>query len=262
MAQTTKQDGIQSQNTVGLSLYKKLIEVRKMAPYIKKDAKGFNYTYVKESTVLGLISGAMNDQGLLLVQEMVDLQTVTVRVPATKTSPAIEVPGIKGKFQYTWINADNPEERLSCIQFIQDSDSEAQACGGLMTYGMRYFLLKFFNVPTDNLDPDDFKGLMDKILDEEEGSKSSVTAEKEATQKTNQQTHPSNTKAEAKRILPKEPLTQPQINFMHKLLEERGITYEEVQELWSLPALKDVLQNQLEEIVKNVKDNWQPKAKK
>lgn len=153
-----------------MNLFQRLVEVRKMAPYIKKDAKGFNYTYVKESTVLGLIAGAMNEHKVLLAQEMLELQSVTIYVPATKTAPAREAQGIKAKFQYTWINADDPEERFSCFQFIQDPEADAQACGSLMTYGMRYFLLKFFNVPTDNLDPDDFQKNMDKLLDDEESS--------------------------------------------------------------------------------------------
>ena len=146
--------------------------------------------------------------------------------------------------------AHSSGEFVESVMPINPSEPGIQKLGSYLTYCKRYSYVAIVGCATGDED------------DDGEEDRKSVTSQKES-QKTNVvKMEVSKTKEEVKKILPKEPLTQPQINFMNKLFEERGITYEEVQELWSLPALKDVLQTQLEEIVKNIKDNWQPKAKK
>jgi hypothetical protein len=162
-----------------VNLYQKLIELRSNFPYLKKDGKGFNYTYVEESTILGIMSPSMNKLNLLLSQEIVDMQTAVITIPPEKKggtilAPAREANGVRVKFQYTWINAENPEERLVCTQFLQDVEGDVQACGGLMTYGMRYFLLKFLNIATDEQDPDAFAAKMKELIGEEKITKENL----------------------------------------------------------------------------------------
>lgn len=163
-----------------MNLYEKLIELRKSFPYLKKDGKGYGYTYVEESTILGIMSPQMLRLGILLSQEIVDMQTATITIPPIKDkekggtlSPARDVNGVRVKMQYTWINAEKPEERLVCSQFLQDVEGDVQACGGLMTYGMRYFLLKFLNIATDDEDPDQF----DKKIKRLSGEDKKITKE-------------------------------------------------------------------------------------
>lgn len=162
-----------------MNLYQKLIELRSNFPYLKKDGKGFNYTYVEESTILGIMSPSMNKLNLLLSQEIVDMQTAVITIPPEKKggtilSPAREANGVRVKFQYTWINAEKPEERLVCTQFLQDVEGDVQACGGLMTYGMRYFLLKFLNIATDEEDPDTFAAKMKRLIGEDKITKENL----------------------------------------------------------------------------------------
>lgn len=149
-----------------LNLYQKLVEIRRCAPYLKKDAKGFNFVYVQESTVLGVISDAMNEHGVILYQEITGLENVPMTDKTGK-----EVTGVRATFIYTWINADNPSETLKCTHMLQDTKADVMGCGGLMTYSMRYFLLKFLNVPTDKLDPDAFDNSMERIKPEQEPKK-------------------------------------------------------------------------------------------
>ena len=56
---------------------------------------------------------------------------------------------------YTWINADKPEEQyeVSYHAYGQQNDI-SQAHGTALTYAERYFLMKFFNIPTDEDDAD------------------------------------------------------------------------------------------------------------
>lgn len=149
-----------------LNLYQKLVQIRKCAPYLKKDAKGHNFVYVQESTVLGVISDAMNDQGVILYQEITSLENVLMNDKTGKS-----VTGVRATFVYTWINADNPTEILKCTHMLQDSKADVMGCGGLMTYSMRYFLLKFLNIPTDKLDPDAFDNSMESLKPQVEPKK-------------------------------------------------------------------------------------------
>lgn len=56
---------------------------------------------------------------------------------------------------YTFLNADNPEEKLVIPFFaIGHQDDASKAYGTALTYAERYFLLKFFNIPTDEDDAD------------------------------------------------------------------------------------------------------------
>lgn len=152
-----------------LNLWQKIVEVRKTIPYIKKDGKGYGYDYAKESTLMGIIQDAMNEQGLILYQELRDLENVPMTIIA-KDKSTKDVIGVKATFIYHWINASNPDERMYAQQVLQDYKSDVQGCGGLMTYGIRYFLLKFFNVATDKDDPDAFDRNIESFKrDKEEG---------------------------------------------------------------------------------------------
>lgn len=147
------------------NIYQKIVEVRKKIPYIKKDGQGYGHIYAKESTILGIISEEMNNQGLILYQEIMSIQNVPITITA-KDKTTKEVTGIKVDLVYAWIDADS-KESFSVRQVLQDSSGDVQACGGILTYGMRYFLLKFFNIATDKDDPDAFDRKMDSFKDEE-----------------------------------------------------------------------------------------------
>ena len=70
-------------------------------------------------------------------------------------------------FEFTVINSDNPEEKIVRTQILQDTGSEVKTIGGLQTYANKYFMLKFFNIPTDKLDPDKFDKVIEKSTSSE-----------------------------------------------------------------------------------------------
>ena len=59
---------------------------------------------------------------------------------------------------YTWVNNENPTEeiRVNWVMVGQQSDA-SQCLGSGLTYSMRYFLLKYFNVATPDDDPDNWR---------------------------------------------------------------------------------------------------------
>lgn len=62
---------------------------------------------------------------------------------------------VRAETSYTWVNNDNPEETLHIPWAIVGNQSDSsQAFGAALTYGERYFLLKFFQSATVEDDPD------------------------------------------------------------------------------------------------------------
>lgn len=135
-----------------LNLFQKLIEVRKKIGYIKKSAQGYGYKYVKESDILLAMGEEMNNQGVFLEQIMDKFEVVSVNVK-TKNG-FIMTEGARITFQYVFTNAENPSETIVRTQVIQQPGTDAQTIGSVMTYGMKYFLFKTFNVAMDEYDID------------------------------------------------------------------------------------------------------------
>ena len=59
--------------------------------------------------------------------------------------------------EFTWINAENPEETIVCPWYGQGVDSGEKGVGKALTYAEKYFILKQFNIATDKDDPDSFQ---------------------------------------------------------------------------------------------------------
>jgi len=58
----------------------------------------------------------------------------------------------------TWVNIDLPEEVVKVNWYAQGVDLAGEkGVGKALTYGEKYFMLKFFNIPTDKDDPDAFQ---------------------------------------------------------------------------------------------------------
>jgi len=136
------------------NLYQKLVEVRKEVKYLQKDTAGYNFKYVSGATVIGSLRKKMDELGLLLVSSIKEYgyEVVTEKNKKGETSTAYV---IQCKMLFTWINAENPEERLDVPYCCFGSQSDvSQALGSALTYSERYFLLKFFNIATDKDDPD------------------------------------------------------------------------------------------------------------
>ncbi|EHA6110706.1 ERF family protein [Staphylococcus pseudintermedius] len=142
-----------------LNLYQKIADVKANIDGFTKDTKGYNYTYVSGSQVLHRIRNKMIEHNLLLVpktlEETYSVEDVTRYSPKYKKQVTTTEYTVKVKLIYTWINADKPEEQLELPFFaIGQQDDPAKALGTALTYSERYFLMKFFNIPTDEDDAD------------------------------------------------------------------------------------------------------------
>jgi len=133
-----------------LNIYQKLLEVQKKVMGLKKDKKGFNYSYVTGDKLLGFIKPVMNDVGLLLKQEVVNIEKERVQY---KTSKGVS----KDEFLYsvwckfTWVDTETGEKDENSF-FASGMNEYEKGLGSALTYAERYFLLKFFHIATDEDD--------------------------------------------------------------------------------------------------------------
>lgn len=146
-----------------MNLYQKLVEIRKEIDAFTKDTEGFNYSYVSGSQVLSKIQSKMNELGVLLYPVMKDIEHETFDYQQynkkTKTMDDKTDFVISGDMKYVWVNAEEPNEKLEIDwKIFGQQDDISKAYGSGLTYSERYFLLKFFNAPTDEDDPDKRQG--------------------------------------------------------------------------------------------------------
>lgn len=150
-----------------MNIYQKLIDVRKAVPYLQKESKGFQFNYVGSSQVLGALKAKMDELQLLLIPRVTghkvtestveqyekDTNNVTKRTTTYFTELDMTM---------TWVNAENPEETIECPWYGQGVDTAGEkGVGKSLTYAEKYFMLKFFNIPTDKDDPDSFQAKHD-----------------------------------------------------------------------------------------------------
>lgn len=145
--------------TEQLNLYQKIADVKANIEGFTKDTKGYNYSYVSGSQVLHRIRNKMIEHNLLLLPKTSDENYKQIDVTRFNKKASREVTTsefvVEMKLTYLWINADKPEEQLEVSFYsVGQQDDVSKAHGTALTYAERYFLMKFFNIPTDEDDAD------------------------------------------------------------------------------------------------------------
>ena len=131
------------------TLYQRLLAVKSQVEYLQKEAQGFGFKYTPSSQVIGSVRQAMNEQGVLLVPRVVKVEVADHLTDKGKTWKFTAM-----TMTFTWVNVDFPEETIECPWYAQGLDDAEKGVGKALTYAEKYFLLKFFNIPTDKDDPD------------------------------------------------------------------------------------------------------------
>lgn len=149
------------------NIYQKLSRIRKAVEVMKKDKKGYGYTYTKEESILAKITAYMDKLGLSLLPGIVPGTTVVQPYNYKKTKATakgdiyeenVNEILVKADTTWTWVNNDNPDERIKVPWAMVGQQGDAsQAFGSGLTYSSRYFLLKYFNIATSDDDPDEFR---------------------------------------------------------------------------------------------------------
>lgn len=134
-----------------MNLFQKLLEIQKVVVGLGKDSKSFGYQYVSGSKVLEHIKPMMNDLGIILKQEVIDIEN-TRQDYNTKNGSKTEIL-TKASMRFTWVDCETGEkdENLFAANGFNDFD---KGVGSALTYAERYFLLKYFHIATDEDDID------------------------------------------------------------------------------------------------------------
>lgn len=145
--------------TQELNLFQKIADVKANIDVFTKDAKSYNYSYVSGSQVLHRIRNKMIENNLLLIPKTTEENYKQIQVTRFNQKAKREITVtefvVEMKLTYIWINADKPEEQLEIPFYaVGQQDDVSKAHGTGLTYAERYFLMKFFNIPTDEDDAD------------------------------------------------------------------------------------------------------------
>lgn len=152
-----------------MNIYQKLIEVRKVVPYLQKKDKGGQYEYVGSSDVLGRVRAKMDELGLLIIPAVIGHKVSESTVEYIEKGKYGDKPK-KTTTYFTelvmvmkWVNAENPEEFIDVPWYGQGVDIAGEkGVGKALTYAEKYFLLKSFNIATDKDDPDAFQNKLEE----------------------------------------------------------------------------------------------------
>lgn len=143
-----------------MNLYQKLIEIRKEITYAKKETKGYNFQYASEDQILGAIRPKMDELGVFLEMGIIALDITECSAPEGKGP--LKLKGVKATVKFTWVDADNPSDKIEIIDMVHDDGTDVSTVLGLKTCALRYFLYKNFSVPTGKDDPDAFHNALAK----------------------------------------------------------------------------------------------------
>lgn len=135
------------------NIYQRINEAKHSMEGFIKDKAGYQYSYVSGSQVLHKLNPELYKHGINITFKTSDAKYETVNVVVKGKEKTEYVVSLN--VHYTITNTDNSEEKIeSTIFAIGQQDDPSKALGTALTYSERYFLMKFFGLPTDEDDAD------------------------------------------------------------------------------------------------------------
>lgn len=144
--------------TEKLNLFNKLLAIRKSVEYIQKTEKGNQGAmHVDPAVLLKTIRDKMDEHGVLLVPALTEAEAELISAP-TKNNKDAKTFVFKSSMSYTWYDCDSDMKLpVPWVCTGKHMTDPAMAQGSALTYSERYFLLKFFQIPTAKDDPEFFE---------------------------------------------------------------------------------------------------------
>ena len=134
-----------------LNIYQKLLTIQQKVSGLGKDKKGNNFEYVTGNKVLEHIKPLMNELGLILKIEVLSIDNVRQDYQ-TRNGSKSEI-NSKVMMQFTWVDCETGDKDVNLFGANGQNDWD-KGVGSALTYGERYFLLKYFHIATDEDDID------------------------------------------------------------------------------------------------------------
>jgi len=147
------------------TIYQKLLELQKAVVGITKDKSGNSYQYVSGDKILAIVRPKMDALGLLLIPEVEEStytrQDYNLLDKNGNPKPKSEI-FCTLQLKFTWVDTDSGE-KVECRWASSGMNNWDKGLGSALTYGERYFLLKFFHIATDKDDVDAPKTIEEEL---------------------------------------------------------------------------------------------------
>lgn len=138
-----------------MSVYKKLHQVqaatRSLAANTEGQTGAARYNYVSGAKLLGVIRPLMDKLGLLLSQEVVDINNTPITY-FTKNGEKTEM-FTSVHIRFTWIDSEDGSTMVNEF-YANGMNAWDKGLGSALTYAERYYLMKTFHIATDEDDVD------------------------------------------------------------------------------------------------------------
>jgi hypothetical protein len=135
-----------------LNLYQKLLEIQKEVIGLGKDATGNNYKYVSGDKLLTTVKPLMNKYGIILKSEILSIENTRIDY-ATRSNPNKTEILSKLMMRFTWVDVETGDKDENLFGANGQNDFD-KGVGSGISYGHRYFILKYFCIATDEDDID------------------------------------------------------------------------------------------------------------
>lgn len=135
----------------------KLLEIQKTVRALKADASGYNYKYLSGDKLLSVVRPKMDELGILLTPEILNVELRELRTQKwdNRAQTAVEQFNLLYilSMRMTWVDT---EDGSTLAQEWKTAGENAidKGYGSALTYGERYYLMKFFHLATDEDDVD------------------------------------------------------------------------------------------------------------
>lgn len=133
-----------------LNLFQRINEVRKSIDYIQKDKSvstgGGSYKAVTHDQVTAMVRDHMVKHGIVcfpgLVESLMNPKEVNANMETAKQAR------YEATYDFTFVNADHPEDRLTIRIQAHAMDNADKAPGKALSYAKKYAILKLFEIET------------------------------------------------------------------------------------------------------------------
>jgi hypothetical protein len=129
-----------------MNLYQKMIEVRKRVPYLQKDGQisfgRSSYNVITHDYVVGKYAVPCNELGIFVEADMIECET----------HKDGNMHWARICIQVTFVNADEPSEKICSRSWAESSDMQDKAIGKAYSMAFKYALLKNFLAETGDIE--------------------------------------------------------------------------------------------------------------
>ena len=159
-------------NTESMNLHQKLFEIAKMCGVLRKEKAAYGYKYVEENAIQAALTAGLQKYGVILLHNIVP-GTFSLTPHSyekfdktTKANKTVTEFIVTAETTYTWINADNPDDKIEgTYAMVGMQEDPSMAFGSAETYCNRYYLLKMLQIATTEDDPDNWRAKQREAAD-------------------------------------------------------------------------------------------------